>query len=165
MQRDDFIDRTIRNGDAECFRLQTTSFAIRAFRRRHEALDLFANLVGIRFVIAALQHRHDAFICAAVGVRARFALERELHLLFGAEEDAVARFFRQLVPRRVEREFLMLRDCGDLFEAPVLRAQSVVGAGPRVGARRHALGLHILALLEAHPRELLPQARVARLDA
>src|SRR5712691_8118690 len=50
-------------------------------------------------------------------------------------------------------------------KAPVLGAQAAVAAGPGVGARSGALGLRVVALLQAHARELLPQARIARLDA
>src|SRR5712691_10518393 len=50
-------------------------------------------------------------------------------------------------------------------KAPVLGAEHRVAASPGVGARRGALGLRIVALLEAHAGKLVPQARIARLDA
>src|SRR2546428_2028899 len=50
-------------------------------------------------------------------------------------------------------------------QPPVLRAQRAVAARPGVGARRDALGLSVLSLLQPHARKLLPQARIARLDA
>src|SRR6266852_9993263 len=50
-------------------------------------------------------------------------------------------------------------------QAPVLGPQGVVAPRPGVRSRRGALGLRIVALLQAQARELLPQARIARLDA
>src|SRR5437773_5346357 len=70
--------------------------------------------------------------------------------------------------RRFERAFRALRVAARLArvrdQAPVLGAQGVVRARPGVGARGGALGLSVVALLQAHARELLPQARIARLD-
>src|SRR5437879_8217750 len=71
--------------------------------------------------------------------------------------------------RRLERAFRALRVAARLArvrdQAPVFGSQGIVAPRPGVGARGGALGLRVVALLQAHARELLPQARIARLDA
>src|SRR6185295_8257883 len=60
----------------------------------------------------------------------------------------------------VAHAFARLRD-----DAPVLGAQRVVVRGPGAGARGEAFGLREIALAQPHARELVPEARVARLEA
>src|SRR5688500_16539479 len=58
------------------------------------------------------------------------------------------------------------RSLARLLDEPlILRAQPAVAARPGVGACREAFGLRVLALQQPHARQLLPQARIARLDA
>src|SRR5437016_5643648 len=122
LQFDDAIDGLAGHSDRERFGLEPAALALRALRRRHEALDLFADVVVVGLVVAALEHRHEAFVRALVMVRAVAPLELEFNLVFGAVEDAVARFFRQLVPGRVELELVVLGERVDLLDAPVVRA-------------------------------------------
>src|SRR5207249_11281642 len=71
----------------------------------------------------------------------------------------------RLAPANTARIALVAAGPCLLDDARVLRAQRAVAAGPGVGALREALGLREVALLQAHARELLPEARIARLDA
>src|SRR5260370_919638 len=70
------------------------------------------------------------------------------------------RFERHAGAFGVAARFARVRD-----KAPIVRPQGIVAPSPGVGARGCALGLRVVALLQPHARELLPQARIARLDA
>src|SRR6266853_1064332 len=72
----------------------------------------------------------------------------------------LGRFERRLRAFGVAARIARMRD-----KAPIFGSQSVVTPRPGVGARRGALDLRVVALLQPHARELLPQARIARLDA
>ena len=100
--------------------LQTPALAVGAIHRRHEALDLFADVVVVRFLVAARQHRHDTFVRSVVRVRAFRAAELELDLLVRAVKDDVARLLRQRLPRHVELELVVLCQRVNLAKAPVL---------------------------------------------
>ena len=73
-------------------------------------------------MIAALQHRHEAFVCSGVAIGAVAPLELESDLVLGAVENAVVRFFGQRLPRCGQRELEMLRQRVNLADPPVLRA-------------------------------------------
>ncbi len=122
LERDDFVDRPSGDGDRECFGFQSAAAALRTLLRRHEALDLFTDVFIVRLVIAALEHRHEALVVAGVFVRAVASLKLEFDLVFRAVQDAVARFFRQLVPCSGQRELVVFGEGVDLLDPPVLRA-------------------------------------------
>ncbi len=120
LQCHDLVDRAIGHGDGKRLRFEPPAFAVGAVHRRHEPLDLFADIVVVRFLVAAREHRHHAFVRAVVGVRAFGAAELEFDLLGRAVKDDVAGLLGQGVPRRVDLELVVFGQRVDLTEPPVL---------------------------------------------
>src|SRR5690606_1768610 len=108
--------------DRQTLRLETTAATRAARQRHHVLLELLANRLGRRLFVASHDVREHALPWLAVRARRAARTVRELDLaLARAVQDAVARLLRQLAPRRVRVEVVVLRESGNHRLAQVAR--------------------------------------------
>ena len=105
------LDVEAGNRDGEDLRPEAGALAGAARHRRHVALDLAADVVGVGLLVAALEVRNDALERRVPLVRvaaARGVLQRDRVLI--AVEDQVDVLLLHLLHRHVEAEAVLLRD-------------------------------------------------------
>jgi hypothetical protein len=106
---DELADVLAADGHGERLRLEPASAARGARRFDHELLELDAHRIGGGFAIAALDERQHAFPRALIFAVEFLGVQPERHLAAGgAEQHDIAHFLREIAPRRVEIELVLL---------------------------------------------------------
>src|SRR6185437_8531341 len=104
-QLDNVTDVDTRDGYRERLRLEPSSAACCARKRRHELLEIEAHRIRFGLVVTALHVGDDPFPLDVGGPRTAAATTRSI-------EQRVTRLLRQLTPRRVEIELELARESG-----------------------------------------------------